>query len=239
MTEMVLVSCSKTKQDGTHRSEDLYEPSDIFQKRRRFRKGERVHWGVLSAMHGYLPPWQAIEDYEKHISDRSPVWGAFVLDDLLADLEYYDVDQVTILAGKQYVDPLVVELEGHGYDVVDFNRGLRPGERKRALKKANAPGEQAELITDGGQPRSTGNELHECPLCGSEADDVSWQTANHQEVCGNDECPINTWDPTVEWIEFDCKDCGEHISRPPHQMDSPGLTPVRCSTCALDRMAEP
>jgi len=152
MTEFVLVSCSKSKLDGRHRAEDLYDPSDIFGKRLTFAEREGVEWGVLSAKYGYLRSWEAVESYDKHISDRTPVWGAFVLDDLLADLEYLDVDQVTVLAGKQYVDPLVSELEGHGYDVLDYNRGLRPGERKRALKRANAPGEQSTLIeTDGGR----------------------------------------------------------------------------------------
>lgn len=152
MTEMVLVSCSKSKLNGTHRAADLYEPSDIFQKRCRFRADERVHWGVLSAKHGYLRPWDAVESYERHISERNSVWGAFVLRDLLDDLEFFDVDQVTVLAGRRYVDPLVAELEAHDYDVVDYNRGLRPGERKRALKKANAPGEQSTLLqTDGGE----------------------------------------------------------------------------------------
>ena len=150
MTEFVLVSCSKSKLDGTHRAEDLYEPSDIFGKRRTFAEREGVEWGVLSAKHGYLRSWKAVESYDKHISDRTPVWGAFVLDDLLADLEYLGVDQVTVLAGKRYVDPLISELEARGYDVLDYNRGLRPGERKRELKKANALGEQCSLVPDGG-----------------------------------------------------------------------------------------
>jgi hypothetical protein len=149
MTEFLLVSCSKSKLDGTHRAEDLYEPSDIFGKRRTFAEREGVAWGVLSAEYGYLRSWDAAESYEKHISARTPVWGAFVLGDLLADLEFYEVDTVTVLAGNRYVDPLIAELEARGYDVVDYNRGLRPGERKRALKQANAPGEQAKL-TDGG-----------------------------------------------------------------------------------------
>lgn len=151
MTEFVLVSCSKSKLDGVRRAEDLYEPSDIFGKRRTFAERESVEWGVLSAKYGYLRSWEAVESYDKHISDRTPAWGAFVLDDLLADLEYYDVEQVTVLAGKRYVDPLIAELEARGYDVLDYNRGLRPGERKRALKKANAPGEQTTLArADGG-----------------------------------------------------------------------------------------
>lgn len=145
MIEFVLVSCSKSKLEGIHQASDLYEPSDIFEKRCQFARERGEHMGVLSAKHGYLPRWQAIEDYERHISDRTRVWGAFVLRDLLRDLDFWDVDTVTILAGSRYIEPLVCELEAQGYDVVDYNSGLRPGERKAALKEALAPGEQSSL----------------------------------------------------------------------------------------------
>lgn len=151
MTEFVLVSCSKSKLDGTHRAQDLYEPSDIFGKRRTFAEREGVQWGVVSAKHGYLRPWEATKTYDKHISDRTPVWGAFVFNDLLDDLRFFDVDKVTILAGKRYSDPLVTELEARGYDVLDYNRGLRPGERKRELKEANTIGEQSTLVAEADQ----------------------------------------------------------------------------------------
>jgi len=149
MTEFVLVSCSKKKQEGIHRAEHKYEPSPIFRKRRQFARERGVEWGVLSAKYGYLRRWTAIPYYDQHIGDRTNIWGAFVLQDLLADLRYHDVDQVTILAGSEYVDPLVLELEARGYDVVDWGSGLRPGERMAALDDAVAPGEQVTLA-DGG-----------------------------------------------------------------------------------------
>jgi len=34
-----------------------------------------------------------------------------------------------------------------------------------------------------------------CPNCGSEPSSVSWQTAPGQLVCGNSECPVNSWNP--------------------------------------------
>lgn len=137
-TEFVLVSCSKSKQDGTHRGIDLYEPSAVFRKRRTFMEQHGGLGGILSAKHGYLRPWEAVEDYNTHITERTPAWGAHVLQDLLPDLEYYDADQVTILAGSKYVDPLVAPLESRGYDVVDWNCGKMPGQRMAALNEANA-----------------------------------------------------------------------------------------------------
>lgn len=37
-------------------------------------------------------------------------------------------------------------------------------------------------------------------------------------------------------VEFDCIDCGEHIKRERHQMDIPGMTPSRCTSCTFGRM---
>ena len=145
MTELVLVSCSKSKRSGIHRAKDLYGPSRIFRKRREFGRERGDHWGVLSGKYGYLRPWEIVHSYEMHRNERSDVWGAWVLRELLDDLEYWDVDRVTILAGKDYVDPLVPELESRGYDVLDYNRGLRPGERYAKLKEDLKPGTQTTL----------------------------------------------------------------------------------------------
>lgn len=155
MTEVGLVSCSKSKQDGVHLARDLYEPSPIFRKRRRLVETRCDHWAVLSGRYGYLRPWDVVPYYEQHRNSRTAVWGAWVLHDLLDDLDHWDADQVTILAGQFYVDPLVVELEARGYDVIDPHRGLMPGERMSALNDALAPGEQATLVqADGGcKPR--------------------------------------------------------------------------------------
>lgn len=136
MTEIVLASCSKSKQNGTHLAKDIYEPSPIFRKRRKLARQKGDFWGVLSAKYGYLRPWDVVDYYQKHIDERSPIWAAFVVQDLLPDLRYYGVDTVTILAGSGYVDPLVAPLESRGYDVVDYNRGLRPGERMQQLDQA-------------------------------------------------------------------------------------------------------
>lgn len=43
---------------------------------------------------------------------------------------------------------------------------------------------------------------------------------------------------TSDRIQFTCKDCGKEVDREPHHMDVDGMTPVRCSNCTLERMAE-
>jgi len=37
-------------------------------------------------------------------------------------------------------------------------------------------------------------------------------------------------------VEFECIDCDERITRERNQMDIPGVTPQRCTSCSLDRM---
>jgi len=135
-SDVVLAGCSKSKQDGTHLARDLYEPSAIFRKRRQFCDEFADEWGILSAQYGYLRPWDVVPYYDMHISERTDVWAAFVLRDLLSDLRYYGADRVTILAGSKYVDPLVAPLEARGYDVVDYNAGKMPGQRMAALDAA-------------------------------------------------------------------------------------------------------
>jgi len=148
MTRFTLVSCSKSKQRGVHLARELYQPSRIFRKRVEHAKEYSDDWGILSAEYGFLHPTEAVPEYERKISSRNHAWGAVVLRKLLPVLELNDVDEVTILAGKQYIDPIRTELEDRGYEVNDPHAGLRPGERYSALCDALSPGKQADLSDD-------------------------------------------------------------------------------------------
>jgi hypothetical protein len=128
--------------DGIHPAEEIYTESAIFKKRKTFAHQHGGTWGILSAKYGFLHPWKRVEYYQKHISDRTNIWGVFVLKDLLPTLEYYNIDTVIILAGSKYVEPIQKPLEDEGYDVVDWNKGKMPGERMQALNEANAIGTQ-------------------------------------------------------------------------------------------------
>lgn len=141
----VLVSCSKSKQEGTRLARNIYEPSRIFRVRRDYARANGDHWGILSAKYGYLRPWERVPYYQMHISERSPVWGAFVMAELLEALEYRDIETVIILAGSKYVEPLIAPLENAGYTVENPNEGLRPGERYSKLKEQLQPGVQSTL----------------------------------------------------------------------------------------------
>lgn len=40
-------------------------------------------------------------------------------------------------------------------------------------------------------------------------------------------------------VEYVCIDCHEHVNRDSHELDIEGIAPKRCTTCTLDRMADP
>ncbi|WP_396276200.1 DUF6884 domain-containing protein [Haloarcula sp. 1CSR25-25] len=148
MTRFTLVSCSKSKQEGVRLARNLYQPSRNFRKRVEYATEHGTGWGILSAEYGYLYPTEAIPKYERKISSRNDTWGAIVLRKLLPVLESHDVDEVTILAGKRYIDPIRTELESREYEVHDPHAGHRPGERYSALCDALSPGEQKNLSED-------------------------------------------------------------------------------------------
>jgi len=141
----VLVGCTNSKRDGTHLARDIYDESSVFRKRRAVTQRDGDCWGILSAKYGFLRPHDWIPNYDTHISERSPVWGAFVLEDLLPFLSHHAVGTVSIYAGQRYINPIQAALEERGYDIAIPNKGLRPGERRAALKEELMAGDQATL----------------------------------------------------------------------------------------------
>jgi hypothetical protein len=61
----------------------------------------------------------------------------------------------------------------------------------------------------------------------------------HCPGCGNGYDGYHCCSNGPDRVEFSCNDCGEHRNRKVNQMDVEGLTPQRCASCTLDRMAEP
>lgn len=131
---IVLVGCTKQKRDGTHKARDLYDESPLFRKRRVY--ADRFEWYILSAKYGLIWPEAEVETYDTHITEVDETeWAESVLERL--DNMVSRDDEVRILAGKAYVDPLTPGLEAKGVDVIDVNRGLMPGERLQKLNAIN------------------------------------------------------------------------------------------------------
>ena len=156
MRTVVLVACGQTKLDRAAPAADLYT-GQLFQKARAFAELVGDAWYVLSAKHHVLRPGQTVEPYDARVpqakADRHR-WGIVtrndlnrhLLDDLRIELERQGergplafpegAVRIVILAGRDYVDPLVPLLPD-AFEVIDPLQGLQIGERLSWLKAVN------------------------------------------------------------------------------------------------------
>ncbi|WP_076147128.1 DUF6884 domain-containing protein [Natrinema saccharevitans] len=134
MTEIGLVSCSKTKREQPAPPSELYSPSTLFSKVRRYCEHHHDDWYVLSAKHHLLEPnGPLIEPYDETLTGarvaRKREWSQTVYDDLkAAGLLESDITLV-FHAGKAYYEELLPLLEEHNVQIQIPTEGLMIGER--------------------------------------------------------------------------------------------------------------
>lgn len=105
----VIVGCGASKADESVEARDLYT-STYFAKKREYAEVLGDDWRILSAEHGLIDPEETVDPYETSIDDLD---GA-ELDELAHDLgialiewaEVAGADEVVVLAGRKYIDPL-------------------------------------------------------------------------------------------------------------------------------------
>lgn len=68
--DVILIGCTKAKRTERSAARDLYDPSDLFRRRRRYAEASGVPWAVLSARHGVLDPDQVADPYDFTIKQR-------------------------------------------------------------------------------------------------------------------------------------------------------------------------
>jgi hypothetical protein len=171
---LVIVGCGAAKRDHEAEAQDLYT-STYFAKKRAYAETIGDDWQVLSAEYGLVPHDFVIKPYETHIDD---------LDDRELDLLAHSVgmdlinlcarkefDEVRVLAGRSYLDPLR-EREAFATAPATVRFPLQEadcdgiGEQMQWLdERVAAYGEQQRLVTDGGQCAG-GIERTECWNCG-------------------------------------------------------------------------
>jgi hypothetical protein len=157
---LVIVGCGAAKRDTEAPAKDLYT-STYFAKKRAYAETIGDDWQVLSAEYGLVPHDFVIKPYETHIDD---------LDDRELDLLAHSVgmdlinlcarkefDEVRVLAGRSYLDPLR-EREAFATAPATVRFPLQEadcggiGEQMQWLdERVAAYGEQQRLMTDGGQ----------------------------------------------------------------------------------------
>lgn len=70
MTDLLLIGCTKSKRTERCAARDMYDPSDLFRRRRAYAEASGLPWGILSAGAGVLRPDQSISPYDLTIEQR-------------------------------------------------------------------------------------------------------------------------------------------------------------------------
>jgi hypothetical protein len=68
---VVLVGCTKSKRTEPAAGRDLYDPSDLFRRRRAYAESTGLPWGIVSALYGLVEPTQVVKPYEMTIAQRA------------------------------------------------------------------------------------------------------------------------------------------------------------------------
>lgn len=67
---VILVGCTKTKRAERSMARDLYDPSDLFRRRRAYAEASGLPWAILSARAGVISPDFVLDPYDMTIAQR-------------------------------------------------------------------------------------------------------------------------------------------------------------------------
>ena len=166
-TRYVYVGCGSAKRelDGhPNHSENQYVAADLytsnyFKLKREYAERMGRTWSILSAKYGLIDPWALCPPYDVRLTasgfageddalfDTIDEWGQSVMESIEAEITYAErsisedtVDEIVVLAGKNYVNPIRDELEelGTEYDVdvrFPFDKTNGIGEQMGWLKE--------------------------------------------------------------------------------------------------------
>lgn len=131
--EIGLVSCTKSKKDDPAPPRELYEPSALFRKARKYCENTHDEWYVLSAKHGLLKPdGQRIAPYDETLTNASVstrrAWAQDVVAELREEGLLEDDVHLYIHAGKAYYGELLPRLEDESTSISIPTEGLMMGE---------------------------------------------------------------------------------------------------------------
>lgn len=130
--EIGLVSCTNSKREEASKPKELYTPSNLFSKKRRFVENNHDDWYILSAKHHLLDPdGKPIEPYDDTLSgapvQRRREWSQTVFEQLQS--EGLLSHRLVIHAGKDYYEQLLTLLDEEQVEYRIPTEGLRIGEK--------------------------------------------------------------------------------------------------------------
>jgi hypothetical protein len=132
--KIALISCTKLKEDKPCFAADMYMPSQLYKKARKYVSKSYKYWFILSAEYGLLRPTQWIHPYDKTLNKMSSAdikeWSQMVFD----DLKTLNVQEIDFYAGDKYRKYLIPLLEAEGIKCDIPLKGLGIGQQLQFYK---------------------------------------------------------------------------------------------------------
>ncbi len=136
MSQIVFLSCTKSKLDKTSQAQDLYSASPMFRKTLEYGKSlkpDKMY--ILSAKHHLTPLTKMIAPYDLTLKDmkkdEKESWGDKVMNMIKAAGIDPEKDKFIFLAGSEYTKPLKKYIPSSNIEEPMGNR--RFGERLKFL----------------------------------------------------------------------------------------------------------
>jgi len=134
--EIGLISCVKTKRDGSATPKDLYTSSN-FKKMRVYAEQNHDEWWILSAKHGLLDPdGDPIEPYDDTLRNATKSqkrdWAARIVEQMEEHDLLREETTFVIHAGQDYYEELIPLLEQVTVEIP--TEGLGIGEKQAWYK---------------------------------------------------------------------------------------------------------
>jgi len=139
--KLAIVGCGKKKKSGKHPAEDLYT-SQYFKSKKEYANEKAFTWFVLSAEYGLIQHKEEIESYDTTIKDvDEEEWSKLVEKQFEHFMDFFDsfeeeIEEIIILAGQDYIEPIKPLLKESPYPVsypFDETNGI--GEQLKLLKE--------------------------------------------------------------------------------------------------------
>lgn len=136
---LALVGCGSEKRDKRTEAKSLYT-STYFAKKRQWAEGCDT-WRILSAEHGVVHPATVLEPYDTAMADLSDEQANEWATDVMADLRplLSSFDEVVVLAGRDYFDPISDGLRQAALTVQWPFQGKRLFEQMEWLEQTSSP----------------------------------------------------------------------------------------------------